>query len=130
MLNKSVILIVLAVTMILSTGCGPREVKVTTAENGGQIEVKAGDQFVVELEGNPSTGYTWEARDLDTNMFQQIGDAEFTSGDPGLVGAGGTLALTFKAIQAGTGTLTLVYHRSWEPDVAPADTFTVTVIVK
>ncbi len=40
------------------------------------------------------------------------------------------MTLTFKALQAGTATLTLVYHRPWETGVEPIDTFTVTVTVR
>jgi inhibitor of cysteine peptidase len=99
-------------------------------DNGKTIQVKAGDQITIALEGNPSTGYTWEAADLDTSMFQQVGEIQFQGSNPGLVGSGGTLTLTFATLQAGTAPLTLVYHRPWETNVAPQSTFTVTVIVK
>ena len=130
MSRKIFYLIILVAVILMTAGCGSRQTKLMATDNGGQVEVKMGDQFVIELEGNPSTGYTWEAKDLDTSIFQQIGDAKFTSGNPSLIGAGGTLALTFKAVRAGTATLTLVYHRSWETGVDPINTFTVTVTAK
>jgi inhibitor of cysteine peptidase len=85
---------------------------------------------VVELDGNPSTGYTWEAKDLDDSMIQQVGEAEFQSSNPGLIGAGGTLTLKFKTLKVGTTSLTLVYHRPWETGVKPLSSFTTMITVK
>jgi inhibitor of cysteine peptidase len=127
---RNVSIFALVLVLILTAACSPKTPILTKADNGGQVEVKAGDQIVIELEGNPSTGYTWEAKDLDTGMLQSAGDPVFKSSDPSLVGSGGTLTLTFKALKAGATTLTLVYHRPWETDVEPVDTFSVTVTVK
>lgn len=121
-------LAVTLVSIILSTtGCSSA---LTGKDNGTTVTVKTGGTFTVKLEGNPSTGYTWEAKDLDTSILEQVGDATFSGGAPGVVGSPGNLTLTFKALQPGTTTLTLVYHRPWETDVDPIDTFSVTVIVK
>jgi predicted secreted protein len=38
--------------------------------------------------------------------------------------------LRFKALQSGTTTLKLGYSRSFEPDVAPIEEFTLTIEVK
>ena len=124
--------VVLAIALFFAAGCGPSKAgtTLTDADNGRTVTVNAGETLVVKLGGNPSTGYTWEAKDLDAHMLQQVGEPGFESFSPGLVGAGGTLTLTFKALKPGTTTLTLVYHRSWETNVAPLQTFTVTVTVQ
>ncbi len=113
----------------LLAGCGPSQTKLTAADNGRQIAIQAGEELVISLDGNPTTGYTWETKDLDTSLFQQVGETAFTSSNPGLVGSGGTQSLTLKALKAGTASLTLVYHRPWET-VAPLQTFSVTVTIK
>ena len=104
----------------------------TENDNGKIINLNTSDIMVVRLPSNPSTGYTWEVQDLDDSVLEQLGDAEFESVDtaPNLVGAGGTLVMTFRAIAPGTVVLTLVYHRPWEVDVLPIQTFSVTVTVK
>ena len=130
MLRKSLFLLVAAALLTPSAGCSPGAVELTAEDSGGQVEVRAGQQFAISLAANPSTGYTWEPEALDATMFEQVGEPEFEGSDPGLLGAGGILTLTFEALKPGTATLTLVYHRSWEVDVAPADTFSVTVMVK
>jgi inhibitor of cysteine peptidase len=122
---------ILAFVIFVATGCSPaKPVNLTSANKGSQVSVNVGDKIVISLEGNPSTGFTWEAQGLDTAIFLQVGEAAFESSDPGLVGAGGTLTLTFKALKAGTASLELVYHRPWETGVAPQDTFSVAVTVK
>ncbi|HEY5271277.1 MAG TPA: protease inhibitor I42 family protein [Anaerolineales bacterium] len=131
MLHKILSPVLLAWVLVLATACSPtKPVTLTAADKGSQVEVKVGEQIVITLDGNPSTGYTWEAKDLDTTMFEQVGDSTFNSSNPGLVGSGGTLTLTFKALKAGSASLTLVYHRPWETGVDPTDTFAVTVTVK
>jgi inhibitor of cysteine peptidase len=131
MLLKILSLVTLAVVLIPATSCSPtKQVNLTAKDNGSQVYVKVGGQMVITLDSNPSTGYTWEAKDLDTSMFEQVGDPMFSSSNPGLVGSGGTLTLTFKSLKAGTAALKLVYHRPWETGVDPIDTFAVTVTVK
>jgi inhibitor of cysteine peptidase len=122
------LLTIMLFAIVFSTaGCNSA---LTANDNGTTVTVKTGDTFTIKLEGNPSTGYTWEAKDLDTGILEQVGEAEFSGGAPGVVGSPGTLTLTFKALQPGTTTLTLVYHRPWEKDVEPIETFSVTVTVK
>ena len=108
----------------------PELLPIAASDNGTTVNAVAGQELVITLDGNPSTGYTWEAKDLDTTMFLQVGDSQFTSANPDLVGSGGTLTLTFRVLKTGNATLTLVYHRPWERDVEPLDSFSVTVMVK
>jgi inhibitor of cysteine peptidase len=115
---------------LLLAGCGSDAVKLTRADSGGQARIGAGGQFTIELPANPSTGYTWEPQDLDATMFELVDEPVFQAEGEQMPGAGGTLTLTFRALRPGTATLTLVYHRSWEPEVAPADTFSITVTVQ
>lgn len=65
---------------------------------------------------------------VDSDL-QRVGETHFTSDSHNLVGTGGTQSLIFKALQAGTTTLTLVYHRPWE-NFQLIDTFSVTLTVK
>ena len=130
MLRRFIYLASIAGALVITTGCSSRPAKLTSVDDGKTISAKVGEQIVVALDGNPSTGYTWEAKDLDASMLQQVGEASFKSSNSGLVGAGGTLTLTFKTLKTGTTALALVYHRPWEKDVKPIRSFVVTVIIK
>lgn len=121
---------ILLFSIMLLTACSSQNTNLTLADRGTQVEIKEGLEITITLDGNPSTGYTWEVKDLDTDMFQQVGEPVFESSNPGMVGSGGTLTLTFKTLKVGTNSLTLIYHRPWETEVDPIDTYTVTIVVK
>jgi inhibitor of cysteine peptidase len=132
MSHKTVLFIIIIIIVLATTsGCGKStDTKLTSADNGKTVNVKTGDLIVIELEGNPSTGYNWQAKDLDATALEQVGEPEFKSSNPGLIGSGGSITLTFKSLKAGASTINLVYHRSWETDVAPLSTYSVTIASK
>jgi inhibitor of cysteine peptidase len=131
MLRKILTPVIIIIFLLLITGCAAKkQLSLTATDNGTRVEVKSGGEITITLDGNPSTGYTWEAQDLDKAMFEQVGDPVFISSNPGQVGSGGTLTVTFKSLKAGTATLTLIYHRPWEVGVDPLNTFSVMVTVK
>jgi len=118
----------LLVALILVAGCGATTIKATEENNGGQIELHVGQTLTISLEGNPTTGYTWEAVEFDETILEQ-GETEYKTSSKA-VGAGGTETLHFKAVLPGEVPLKLVYHRPWEKDVKPAKTYTLKVIVR
>jgi inhibitor of cysteine peptidase len=75
------------------------------------INVWVGDQFVIALASNPTTGYTWEA-DFDPALVKLIDD-QFSVTVPG-IGSGGTQRLRFKTLTAGDGILRVEKKRSWQ----------------
>ena len=120
----------LVLIVSLSACSSDADDRTLTAENAGQtIELNVGDKFSVELEGNPSTGYTWEVAEMDTALLIQVGETEFET-DNDLVGASGVLILRFESIGTGETPLHLVYHRPWEEDIPPEETFDVSLVVK
>ena len=59
-----------------------------------------------------------------------VSDAYVADAANGAVGSGGAHEWVFRAVAAGTGAVGLAYRRPWEKDVAPAQTFSLTVAVK
>ena len=108
----------------------PEQLPIATSDNGTTVNAFVGQELVITLDGNPSTGYSWEIKDMDPTMFLQVGETQFTSSNPNLVGSGGTQTLTIRILKSGAATLTLVYHRPGETGVAPANTFSVVLLVK
>lgn len=101
-----------------------------TDENNGQsVQISNSQQLVVTLEGNPTTGYTWEVDSIDQAVLKQIGEPEFKPSS-GALGAGGVMTLQFQAVSQGETSLRLVYHRPWEQGIAPEKTFEAKVLVK
>jgi inhibitor of cysteine peptidase len=116
--------------LLLTAGCRSGQTKLTSSDNGRTFVVRVGDRIIVALAGNPSTGYTWETKNLDSAMLEQVGETAFTSSTAGLPGAGGSLSLTFKALKAGTTSLHLEYHRPWEKIAKPLGLFEVALTIK
>ncbi len=109
-----------------------REVRVTEEQMGGTVELKQGETLSIELPANPSTGYAWEVKDLDTALLEPAGETEFIQqkSDEGLVGAPETQIIRLKAVAGGKTTLKLIYHRSFEQGVEPLDTKWLDVEIK
>src|SRR5262245_307712 len=95
-------------------------------EAGDSISVENGGTFVIALEANPTTGYSWEAEPNDNVEFVS---SKQVQGGSNAIGAPGTQQLTFKAVKTGSSTLTLNYLRPFETGVPPVQTedFDVTV---
>jgi inhibitor of cysteine peptidase len=75
------------------------------------ITVRVGEEFVIGLESNPTTGYEWEAH-FDSSMLQLV-DREFSAHGVG-IGSGGIERFRLKTLTAGETTLELMCKRAWE----------------
>lgn len=78
------------------------------------IGVKAGDQFVVELAANPTTGYQWQPA-FDPAALKLLGRDFSLAG--AAVGGGGVERFRFESLAVGVSQLSFAYQRSWEPGV-------------
>lgn len=108
----------------------PVDITLTNSDDGRAIGLKAGQMLAVRLDSNPSTGYSWQVGQVDDAVLKQQGEPQFIQPADAPPGAGGAQVFRFTAVAAGQTTLTLVYKRSFEPNVAPVQTFTVQVTVE
>jgi inhibitor of cysteine peptidase len=130
--------VVLAVvmTVAVSSGCSPStgtqsgRVQVDPSHNGTTVQLVRGSLLDIELPSNRTTGYDWYLGASLPSQLTTASDSYETTGEPGVVGAGGTHVFTYHAAETGTGTLKFVYVRPWETGVAPAKTFVLTVVVR
>jgi|YNPNPStandDraft_1061719.scaffolds.fasta_scaffold252993_1 inhibitor of cysteine peptidase len=122
-------LTVIIIALVLGR-CNSQEERIalSKADHGREVRLRPGQEIILCLEGNPTTGFTWEVAELDSAAIAQMKEMEFTP-HSNLVGAPGTFTFRFKALRRGAATLRLVYRRPWER-VAPADTFSVRIVVK
>ena len=107
----------------------PKTVTVTAADKGKTVEAAVGDTIAVDLEGNPTTGYTWSTDGALPPILKEDGSSSFEASS-GAVGSGGTMTMKYSAAQAGSGDLKLKYWRTFETTVPPVATFQVTINVK
>lgn len=122
------ILFILLFALLAACGGGAPQT-LTQTDAGKTIAVKAGDTFTVVLDGNPTTGYTWEVAPDSAAPVELQGEPAFKA-ESSAVGAGGQMTLTFKATAPGQGLLRLLYHQPWDQSAPPAETFEVSVTVQ
>ena len=95
--------------------------------DGESMQAAAGEDVVISLAANNTTGYSWKVVSSDgLEMTKEWYEVE--KGREGLCGAGGTQYYQFHCEKAGTYKVVLDYQRPWED--APIKTTTVDVIVK
>ncbi|MBB5917577.1 inhibitor of cysteine peptidase [Nocardia transvalensis] len=101
---------------------------VGTDANGQSMTLSAGQELVVALPDDPSTGYSWQVGQVDAAVLHQEGDPQFR-GQPGqlLPGGPGTSVWAFTAGDPGTTHLSMV---SVKPGAAPAQEFTLDITVR
>ncbi len=79
------------------------------------INAKVGQTFVVALDSNPTTGYSWSVIfGNGGGLFDNVGST-YLRPSSSMPGAGGKQLLLFRALHAGSTDLRLHYVRPFEP---------------
>jgi inhibitor of cysteine peptidase len=95
------------------------------------ISVSAGQEFLIAIPSNPTTGYSWTGKS-SSGVITILGSAYQAptgTGKP-LMGAGGEQIFVCKANKPGTAQITFGYARPWQKGVKPARTMTFNATVK
>jgi predicted secreted protein len=100
--------------------------------DGGKIRaVDVGDEVLIRLSGNASTGFQWERTApiafADTPL-EPIREGSY-KGLGSALGIPGFFSFRYSAVRQGTVTLTFTYLRTWE-DEPPLATYTVVIWVR
>ena len=103
-------------------------IELTEKDNGAVMKVQPGDQIKVTLQGNPTTGYTWELAAIRVDVLEPGLEPDYVR-DSNLLGAGGRFTFRFTARSQGYTKVILAYLRTWEKDMPPVKTFEMTADV-
>lgn len=100
-------------------------------EQFNSIAVKKGEMFMVDLDGNASTGYLWEMQVKSGNVTQVSKEYLPLNGGGGrmAVGSGNVERTIFIANEAGDVEIEANWRRPWEKSAPPAKTATFKVKV-
>ncbi len=97
------------------------------------VQVAVGQQIVVTLCSNASTGFSWQPANVPAAIVklldQAAAPASNAEGAQPVVGAAGTETLTFQAVASGTGDVGLEYSQPWSGGTKGAWRLTVHVAV-
>jgi inhibitor of cysteine peptidase len=101
-------------------------VEIAETGDGQEHRVRLGDEVLISLPENPTTGYRWRLSAPDALPLEEDG---FEPEAPGRSGASGQRRLRLRAASIGTHRIALSRRRSWQAASAdPPDlTFTVRV---
>ena len=96
----------------------------------GCTQARVKNTAVVELEGNPSTGYTWVYTVSPQGIVREVSNTYIANQtEDNRVGSGGKFIFTFEAIAEGEAEIVFSYLRVWEEDVPPVRTVIYKAIV-
>ncbi len=106
-----------------------KELTLSTKNNGQQFVINKNANVTIALKANPTTGYKWTLSEPDSTMIIQVGTDSFEA-DSKIIGAGGIQTFHFKIFASGKTRLKLIYHRPWEKDKKPLDSYIVFFNIK
>lgn len=135
------ILLVLSVAVVLSLaawiviphsadarpGGGVAPLVLGPQADGTSVTLHQGQELRIELEENPSTGYTWHV--LKQNPLKLV-RKEFLRPAEQMPGAPGKALFVFKALAPGQALVELAYFRSWEGSQKAAGRYRLTVRIR
>ena len=136
---KATILIFIGFSLFLFSGCSAQK---RAYEKSGEIDTpvigafsdpsqviraKPGDKFIIILDSNATTGYSWQAPERTSCV--SLNSHRYEAPRSPMTGAGGREHFEFTARSRGKETLVFHYLRPWEKNTAPAKTATFTVEV-
>ena len=104
-MKKFLLSLLIVISLFLLVGCKDKEIK--------EIDSPA----VIELEGNPTTGYEWTCiiEDESIAKIETIFEADETTS--AITGEGGTYLFTVTCLKKGNTTITCNYSRNWEETI-------------
>ena len=103
------------------------------SDNGQAVTVRQGDEILLRLDENPTTGYRWELAPIDSPAVGFVRtdlDTTEPEREPDRrLGRGGTRAFRFDARAAGRARIALKYWQPWSGEDSVEGRFTIDVDV-
>lgn len=102
--------------------------KLSNSDNNKNISLQKGDEIIITLEENPTTGYRWHWTDLDKKIFEIEKDDYEIHSDA--IGGGGVREFKLKARKTGKATIELINIRNFDSQEESIGNFQISVNVK
>ena len=105
-------------------------IEVTALDDGKTIAANKGDEIVVALAENATTGYRWHLDRID-DVLRLVSDGYRQTAETGdeepVFGRGGVRELHFEVTGSDSATLSLKHWKEWEGDSSVTDRITVVI---
>ena len=114
--KKSVsMIVVLILAVIALVICFKKDNLVTFSIEGNDFSIDiSGNQMILCLSSNPTTGYTWTVKEMDDYLKVNSIDYMAADNQEDLTGVGGYEEIHITALKNGTGKAILEYKQDWE----------------
>jgi len=98
---------------------GPGVIEIHDTDSGGPQTVRVGQEVVIRLSENPTTGYSWEFRQSGSGELRVLENRfEAGGGATPMVGAGGQRIVRLVGERVGQVQIDMVERRPWESESA------------
>jgi inhibitor of cysteine peptidase len=95
-------------------------ISLSVADNGKLIDARVGDELVIRLPENPTTGYRWQ---VDHAEGVQLEVDAYEMSPPLQIGSGGVREFRFRAASQGNAQLRLKHFQAWEGEKSISERF-------
>ena len=119
MIVFTILIVFIGSFIIFSTIYAP-EIVLKADDAFKTLSVKSGAFFTIELEANPTTGYTWKFNITNSEVVQYIKDEYIPPNDTDTVGASGLHRFIFRAMSEGEASIKMQYEKSFADSKEPA----------
>ncbi|HXO95208.1 MAG TPA: protease inhibitor I42 family protein [Chthoniobacterales bacterium] len=117
----SVLLITALVSNFVQRSLAAPPQALTEADANHKVVLGIGQDLMVKLESNRSTGYSWSLTESENPILTSLRKPTYKISGA-LPGAGGVETWTLRATKIGRETLKFEYRRPWEKKMPPAKT--------
>ncbi|VVP15181.1 hypothetical protein PS838_03548 [Pseudomonas fluorescens] len=118
------LLVPLALTLLAACATQPAQNVTVEKQSECPVQLHSGQNLIVILPSNPTTGYRWTIQDSAGGVLRSLGPEVYRNPeDAGVVGAAGVSTWRFQTFATGTGRLRLTSQQPWAPEVLPVETF-------
>ncbi|EPJ89672.1 MULTISPECIES: protease inhibitor I42 family protein [Pseudomonas] len=120
----------LSLCLLAACAQQPRHIVTLEKQSECPLTLKTGQILMLTLPSTPTTGYRWQIQNPAQGILRSMGPEVYSNPeDKNMVGSAGQSVWRYKASDAGSGHLMMVYQQPWAPEVAPERTFDCVITV-
>lgn len=120
-MKKSLILLVLLLFFLIFGGYYVIKGNGSNKLNDFDFEIKKGEQFIIKLDENITTGYSWHYKIENEELILLVED-KYLEPSSGLIGASNEHKYVFAGKKNGETKIIFKYYRSWEGEISSIET--------